>query len=132
MEVWQAAMWGLAGGLCVELWNLHMLTREARFSWRCPIPQGLSAYLTAIATRLALGAIVAAAAAAGGEIKGVWIAFGLGVAAPVVLQRVAGDVPLSGGEKLEPPTRAPAQVRDVAGKEPMPVTGNGDSDGNSR
>jgi cytochrome c biogenesis protein CcdA len=130
MEVWQAALWGFAGGFCVELWNLQMLTREARFSWRCPIPQGLSAYLTAVATRLALGAIIAAAAAAGDEIRGVWIAFGLGVAAPVVLQRVAGDVPLTGGEELKPRTRAPAQVRSASGKEPQPVTGNGDDDGN--
>jgi hypothetical protein len=132
MEWWQAALWGLAGGSCVELWNLHCLTRQPVFSWRHPIQQGLSAYVTAVLTRLAIGAIVAAAAAAGGEITGAWVAFGLGVAGPLVVQRLAGDVPLASGEEPKPLASDSQQVSTVAGKKPQPVPGGGDDDGNTR
>ena len=132
MEWWQAALWGLAGGACVELWNLHCLTRQRVFSWRRPIPQGLSAYATAVLTRLAIGTIVAAAAAAGGEITGAWAAFGLGVAGPLVVQRLAGDVPL-GGEELKPLPADSRQGAPVEGRESQPVPGSrgGDSDDNT-
>jgi hypothetical protein len=134
MEWWQAALWGLAGGACVELWNLHCLTRQPVFSWRRPIPQGLSAYVTSVLTRLAIGTIVAAAAAAGNEITGAWVAFGLGVAGPLVVQRLAGDVPLAGGEELKPLPADSRQGRPIANKErqPVPGSGDGDSDGDTR
>ena len=132
MEVWQAGLWGLAGGFCVELWNLHRLTRQTAWSWRRPIPQGLSAYVTAALTRLAIGAIVAAAAAAGDEIRGVWVAFGLGVAAPVVIQRLAADVPLAGGEEPKPLPGDAWEGRSPDDKQPQPVPGGGDSDGDPR
>lgn len=132
MEWWQAALWGLAGGSCVELWNLHCLTRLPVFSWRRPIRQGLSAYVTAVLTRLVIGAIVSSAAAAGGEIRGAWVAFGLGVAGPLVVQRLAGDVPLAGGEEPKPLSSNSRQVHTVAEKEPQPVPGGGDDDGDTR
>jgi hypothetical protein len=131
MEWWQAALWGLAGGACVELWNLHGLTRQPAFSWRHPVPQGLSAYVTAVLTRLAIGAIVAAAAAAGDEIRGAWVAFGLGVAGPLVVQRLAGDVPLAGGEEPRPLPHAPGQHHGAGSKEPQPVQGLGGGDGDA-
>jgi hypothetical protein len=81
---------------------------------------------------LAIGAIVAGAAAAGDEIRGVWVAFGLGVAGPLVIQRLAGDVPLAGGEAPKPLPSDSLEGRTVAGKEPQPVPGNGDSDGDTR
>jgi len=132
MEWWQAGLWGLAGGACVELWNLHCLTTQSVFSWRRPVPQGLSAYVTAVLTRLAIGAIVAAAAAAGDEIRGAWVAFGLGVAGPLVVQRLAGDVPLTGGEESKPLSPDSRQGRTIAEKKPQPVPGSGDGNGNTR
>jgi hypothetical protein len=132
MEWWPAALWGLAGGACVELWNLNCLTRQPDFAWRHPVPQGLSAYVTAVLTRLAIGTIVAAAAAASGEITGIWVAFGLGVAGPVVVQRLAGDVPLTGGEELRTQSPDSPERRSLEGKEPQTIAGGGDGDGNTR
>jgi hypothetical protein len=129
MEWWQAALWGLAGGACVELWNLHGLTRQPVFTWKRPIPQGLSAYVTAVLARLAIGTIVAAAAASGGEITGAWVAFGLGVAGPLVVQRLAGDVPLAGGEELKGLPADSRQSNPVANRQPQPVPGSGDGGG---
>ena len=83
-------------------------------------------------TRLAIGAIVAAAAAVGDEIKGAWVAFGLGVAGPLVVQRLAGDVPLTGGEESKSLSSDSRQDHAVAGKKPQPVPGSGDGDGDSR
>jgi hypothetical protein len=127
MQVWQAALWGLAGGFCMELWTLHGLARQPAFSLRCPIPQGLTAFVTAVLTKLAISTIVAAAAA--GEVTGVWVTFGLGVAAPVVLQRLAAEVPLAGGEQLRPLPEAAHELQRDGRKEPQPVAGAGDGDG---
>jgi hypothetical protein len=126
MEWWRAALWGLAGGFCLELWNLHLLTRQTVFSWRHPIPQGLSAYTTAVVTRLAVSCIVAA-----DEVRGVWVTFGIGVAAPVLLQRLASEVPLTGGEKLRPAPEEPGE-RVAAAREPQALLGSGDGDGDPR
>jgi hypothetical protein len=129
MEWWQAALWGLAGGACVELWTLHSLTKQHAFSWKCPIPQGLSAYVTSVLTRVAIGAIVAAAAAAGDEVTGAWVAFGLGVAGPLVVQKLAGNVPLADGEGAKPLSSDSRQGRIDADMKPQPVAGSGDGDG---
>jgi hypothetical protein len=132
MEWWQAALWGLAGGVCVELWTLHSLTKQHAFSWRCPIPQGLSAYVTSVVTRVAIGAIVAAAAAAGDEVTGAWVAFGLGVAGPLVVQKLAENVVLADGEEPKSLSPGSRQGRTDASKTPEPVPGSGDGDGDTR
>jgi hypothetical protein len=133
MQVWQAALWGMAGGFSGELWNLHKLTRQPAFSWRRPIPQGLSAWVTAALARVLIGTIVVAAASAGDEIRGAWVAFTLGIAAPLVVQKLAGEVPLAGGE--DPAGLAPGGIREdrvVTAKERQPVAGSGDGDGDPR
>ncbi|SEU47112.1 hypothetical protein [Nonomuraea wenchangensis] len=90
MLVLWAAFWGLAGGLCVEALELHARIRRARkWSWRRPIPQGRAAYWTSVAIRAGVGAVLAAAAAASGQVTGAFGALGLGVAAPLVVEKFA-------------------------------------------
>ncbi|WP_336210222.1 hypothetical protein [Nonomuraea sp. LPB2021202275-12-8] len=87
LVVW-AALWGLAGGLCVEALELYARIKRSRsWSWRRPIPQGRAAYWTSVAIRAGVGALIAAAAAASGQVTGAFGALGLGVAAPLVVEK---------------------------------------------
>ena len=96
MTVWGAACWGLVGGVVVEALALYSLIRMSRhWSWRKPIPQGLAAYLISVVVRAGAGAGVAAAAAGSGQVSGTFAAFGLGIAAPLVVEKLARLVPLT-------------------------------------
>ena len=96
MLTWaQAAGWALAGGLCVEALELYaQIRRTPKWSWRTPIPQGLVAYLISVAIRAGVGATLGAAAASGKQVAGAFGAFGLGVAAPLVIEKLARIVPM--------------------------------------
>jgi hypothetical protein len=87
LAVWAAALWGLAGGLCVEALELYARIKRAReWSWSKPIPQGRAAYWTSVVIRAGVGALLAAAAAASDQVSGAFAALGLGVAAPLVVE----------------------------------------------
>lgn len=97
MNPWVAAIWGLAGALCVEaLWLHSHIRRSKHWSWRRPIPQGLDAYLISVVLRAGVGAGLASAAAGSGQVSGAIAAFGIGVAAPLIVQKLAQAVPLTG------------------------------------
>jgi hypothetical protein len=97
MSAWTAAAWGLAGGLCVEALALYSLIRNSRtWYWRRPIPQGLAAYLISVILRVAAGAGLAAAAAGSRQVSGTFAAFGLGIAAPLVVEKLSQLIPLTG------------------------------------
>lgn len=96
MNIWEAAGWGLAGGLCVEALALHSLIRTSKcWSWRRPIPQGLAAYLISVVLRAGAGAGLAAAAAGSGQVSGPFAAFALGVAAPLVVEKLSRAIPIT-------------------------------------
>jgi hypothetical protein len=104
MDIWVAAAWGLAGGLCVEALALYSSIRNTpKWSWRTPIPQGMVAYLISIAVRAGAGAALAAAAAGSGQVSGSLAAFGLGVAAPLVVEKLASAIPLTSGVAASQP-----------------------------
>jgi hypothetical protein len=98
LSAWAAAGWGLAGGLCVEALWLHTHIRGAKghWSWRRPIPQGLTAYVISVVARVGVGGLVAAAAAGSGRVSSALVAFGLGVGAPLAVEKLAQAVPLTG------------------------------------
>jgi hypothetical protein len=104
LSAWAGAGWGLAGGLCVELLWLHTQIRKAKghWSWRRPIPQGLTAYAISVMARVGVGGFVAAAAAGSGRVSSVIVAFGLGVGAPLAVEKLAQAVPLTGHLPDEP------------------------------
>jgi len=96
MDTWAAAGWGLLGGACVEALELYALIRKSpHWSWRRPIPQGLAAYLISIVVRVGAGAGLAAAAAGSGQVSGTLAAFGLGVATPLVIEKLSHAIPLT-------------------------------------
>jgi hypothetical protein len=103
------AGWGLVGGLCVEALWLHSQIRSAKkWSWRRPIPQGLDAYLISVVLRVGAGAGLAAAAVSSGQASGALAAFGLGVGAPLAVQKLAKSVRLTGALTTEAdPAAAP-------------------------
>lgn len=93
LTVWAGAAWGLLGGVCVEaLWLYSQIRTVQEWSWRRPIPQGLTAYLISVFVRVGVGAGVAAAATGSGQVSGSLAAFGLGVAAPLVLEKLSQTV----------------------------------------
>lgn len=99
MNLWVAAGWGVTGGLCVEaLWLYSRIHSDLLWSWRRPIPQGLTAYLISLVARIGVGAGVAAAAAGSGQVSGPLAAFGLGVGAPLVVEKLAQAVPLTASD----------------------------------
>ena len=106
MHLWAAAAWGLLGGLCVEALALHTTIRSTpQWNWRRPIPQGMPAYLISIVVRLGAGAALAAAAAGSGQVSGSFAAFGLGVAAPLIVQKLSQIIPLTGSLYSNDPER---------------------------
>ncbi|MFI0480054.1 hypothetical protein [Actinomadura sp. 9N215] len=102
-----AALWGLAGGLCVEGLDLYARIHRGRgWSWRRPIPQGWVAFVLSVGIRSGVGAILAAATAASGQVEGAFAAFALGVGAPLVIERLARAVPVAGPPEAPPPPRS--------------------------
>jgi hypothetical protein len=90
MSAGVGAAWGLAGGLCVEALALCALIRSTPgWNWRRPIPQGLAAYLISVVLRAGAGAGLAAVAAGSGQVSGAFAAFTLGVAAPLIVERLS-------------------------------------------
>lgn len=96
MNMWAAAAWGLAGGFCVEALELYVrIRRTPKWNWRQPIPQGMAAFAVSVLVRLGVGAVLAAATAGSRQISSPLAAFGLGVAAPLVIEKLARGVPLT-------------------------------------
>ena len=94
MGILWAASWGLLGGLCVELLELYAHIRHTqKWNWREPIRLGITLYLISVVCRVGVGAVLAAAAAGSGQVSGTLAAFGLGVAAPLVIEKLARAVP---------------------------------------
>jgi hypothetical protein len=106
MGMWAAAIWGLAGGLCVEALDLYTRIRGPRFSMRRP-----GWYMISVLIRVGAGAILAAAAAGSHQVTGPLAALGLGVGAPLVIQRLAKEVPVTDAQDTAP-TRAAKRRRD--------------------
>ncbi|GII64472.1 hypothetical protein Skr01_45570 [Sphaerisporangium krabiense] len=131
LPIWAAALWGLAGGLCVEGLELYArIRRDRKWSWKRPIPQGRAAYLTSVAIRAGVGAVLAAAATEGRQISGAFAALALGLAAPLVVEKVTRLVvhSLAGSGTLlnapaptTPPAASPASARRSSGGSTAPA-----------
>jgi len=66
------------------------------------------AYLISVVVRVGSGAFLAAAAAGSGQVSGSLAAFGLGAAAPLVVEKLSKTVPLTGSVGSREPTLKPA------------------------
>jgi hypothetical protein len=95
-----AGIWGLFGGFAVAGLDLHAsLRRRGCWPWQArkgdPDPEiSPAAYLTGEIIRMIIGAGLAWAAAATGQISGPLGAVGIGAAAPFVINQFSAAVPL--------------------------------------
>jgi hypothetical protein len=81
------AMWGLAGGVLVELLELASLVRTHKtFPWLVPQQMSLGAYLYVALTRPAAGAVVAVALGLTQQVTGPWGLLVVGAGAPLIIQ----------------------------------------------
>ncbi|MGX1545941.1 hypothetical protein [Streptomyces adustus] len=91
MSVWMACVWGLLGASAIEAHQLHSaIGRVKNLPWRVKGELPLKPYLVALALRLALGVGMAAAFGASGQAGGPVGVLAVGIAAPKVLEQLAG------------------------------------------
>ncbi len=93
----EVALWGLFGGFAVEGLDLYTaVRRHGRWPWQSGKPReaGPWAYLIAELVRLAIGAGLALAAGASDQITTPFAALAVGVAAPLVVERLTRAIPL--------------------------------------
>lgn len=91
MSVWMACVWGLLGASAIEAHQLHSaIGRVKNLPWRVQGELPLKPYLVALALRLALGVGMAAAFGASGQAGGPVGVMAVGIAAPKVLEQLAG------------------------------------------
>ncbi len=99
-----AGLWGLFGGFAVEGLEFYAaLRRHRRCPWQLPDPTNPGAvpvpgpwfYIVAEIIRLLVGAGLAWASAATGQISGPLGALGVGAAAPTIIGQITKAIPLS-------------------------------------
>ena len=89
MSWWQAASWGLAGGVAAGVLALMTAVTAAHFKWPWK-PGEFGPRLFVFCGTLLLGALVAAAAHA--QISGAWPAFIIGAGAPATVRGLLSGV----------------------------------------
>lgn len=91
VSAWMACVWGLLGAAAVEAHQLHSdIARVKNYPWRARGEVPLGPYLLALVIRLALGVGLAAIFGASGQAGGPVGVAAVGVAAPKVLEQLAG------------------------------------------
>lgn len=106
------ALFGLLGGFLVEAVELRRAIQKTKgWPWRDPDEPSFGPWLTAILLRLAASAGLAYGFGAGGQISGALGALTAGIAAPLVIEKLASQIP---GAMLRPdPAVAPAPAAEV-------------------
>ncbi|WP_144022994.1 hypothetical protein [Asanoa hainanensis] len=85
----EIVLWGLAGSFVVEALNfVGSIRKHQSWPWRAPGELNLWLYSVCSLLRLLVGAIVAGALGADGQVSGTAGAFLIGVSAPLIVQRV--------------------------------------------
>jgi hypothetical protein len=92
MSWWQAAGWGLAGGLAAGVLALMTAVKSAGFRWPW-MRHEFGPRLFVLVGGLLLGALVAAAAHA--QMSGAWPAFVIGAGAPATIRGLLSGVEVS-------------------------------------
>jgi hypothetical protein len=97
MSWWEAASWGLAGGLAAGVLGLMAALKAAKFAWPWKRSE-VAPRIVFLCGGLLLGAVVSAAAH--GQISGAWPAFVIGVGAPATIRGALSGVEVD--QKLTP------------------------------
>jgi hypothetical protein len=89
------AAWGAAGGLAVELLDFYAAIRHVRnWPWTSSKEPRPLPYAASVLIRLAIGAVLAAAAGSSGQLSSPFGALGIGIGAPLVIEKLARNVPV--------------------------------------
>ncbi|WP_131831609.1 hypothetical protein [Pseudofrankia asymbiotica] len=105
-----AAIWGLFGGFCAEGLGFYIAVRhKVTWPWRARGGPSLLVYASAELVRLIIGAGLAWAFAASGQIATPVAALAVGVAAPLLVERLSQAGPLTVGESAAPRLARPAR-----------------------
>lgn len=116
MVALEAALWGALGGFVVEgLQFANAIKRVGGWPWRWSSEPGPFPFLVSVLIRLAAGAGLAAAAGASGQVSTEFACFALGVAAPLVVEKIV---------QAATPTRLPNLRQEQVA---TPTTGAGSS-----
>ncbi|MCA1705637.1 MAG: hypothetical protein LC808_21210 [Actinobacteria bacterium] len=94
----EAALWGLFGGFAVEGLDLYgAVRRRGCWPWRAVGPRevGAAGYFVAELIRLVIGSGLAWALAESGQINGPIGALAVGIAAPLIVERLTRAMPLT-------------------------------------
>jgi hypothetical protein len=84
-----AAFWGALGAMSIEAWEIQQAIHRTRgLPWKQLDEPNLAAYVVAAVIRVGLGAVVAAAEAAGPVNPPA--SFSIGIGAPLLLERIRG------------------------------------------
>lgn len=87
---WALALWGTGGVVIVELLDwAGAIKRTGTFPWRNPKEPKLGPFLFSAAVRIAAAAFVTAGGALNGQVTTILAAAGVGIAAPVILEKLA-------------------------------------------
>jgi len=93
---WQYAMWGFFGGFAVEgLEFSGAIRRSGGWPWRQPGEPGPLPFGTSVLIRMIVGAGLAIAAGTTNQISGPFGAVAVGVAAPLLIEQLARQLPLT-------------------------------------
>jgi hypothetical protein len=122
MTVWEYVMWGFFGGFAVEgLEFAGAIRRVGDWPWRQPGEPKPLPLVVSVLIRLAVGAGLAAAAGSTGQVSGPFGAVAVGVAAPLMIEQLArqlppaaaaGAVPAATSTGQPAPTKAPEGTLD--------------------
>jgi hypothetical protein len=94
MEAWQYAIWGLFGGFAVEgLEFSGAIRRIGGWPWQRPNEPGPLPLIVSVLIRLAIGSGLALAAGSSGQVSGPFGALAVGVAAPLLVEQLARQIP---------------------------------------
>jgi len=112
MIPWELALWGAAGGLMVEAIEFsRAIKRTGSFPWKSPGEPGPLPLLVSVVIRIGVGFGLTWAAAANNQVTGAFGAIAVGVAAPLLLEQMAKNVPI---ERAQPSKELQAEGKGVA------------------
>jgi hypothetical protein len=107
MTAWQYALWGFFGGFAVDgLEFAGAIRRVGDWPWRQPGEPGPLPLAASVVIRIVVAAGLAAAAGSTGQVSGPFGAVAVGVAAPLLIEQLAKQLPLSAAAAATTPSLA--------------------------
>lgn len=112
------ALMGLLGGFLVEAVEWQAAIRRTRdFPWRAEGEPALAPMLLAVLLRLAAGAGLAFAAGTDHQVNGPFGALAVGIAAPLIVEKLASQVPV--GTPVSPQKSSPPAASELPAEQPQ-------------